>query len=134
MDGYAVRAADTRGANRQTPKRLRVLRDLPAGYVTGEKVLPGTAMRIMTGAALPSGADGVVEVEKTESGEQWVDVFAEVPRGQYIRPAGEDVKQGTRVFERGTIIRPQEVGMLAALARPWAGSCKAVSGMAMSTT
>jgi len=117
MDGYAVRAADTRGASRKTPKRLHVIRDLPAGYVAEEEVSLGAAMRIMTGAPLPPGADAVVRVEDTESGEEWVDVFAEVPRGRYVRLAGEDVETGTRVLERGTTIRPQEVGMLATLGR-----------------
>lgn len=117
MDGYAVVAADTRGASRRSPKRLCVIRDLPAGYVSEETVSSGSAIRIMTGAQVPIGADAVVRVEDTQSEGQWVDIFTDVPAGQFIRLAGEDVTAGTLVLSKGTPIRPQEVGMLAALGR-----------------
>jgi molybdopterin molybdotransferase len=115
MDGYAVRAADTAGAGRRAPVRLRVVGELAAGYVTGTAVAPGTAIRIMTGAPIPPGADAVVRVEDTAAAGEWVEVCAEVPVDQYVRPAGEDVRRGEVVLRRGTIIRPQEVGMLATL-------------------
>ncbi len=115
MDGYAVRAADTAGASREAPAHLRVVGDLPAGYVAEAELTPGTAIRIMTGAPIPPGADAVVKVEDTSAEAEWVDVFAEAPQGQYIRPAGEDVRRGELVLRRGTRIRPQEIGMLAAL-------------------
>jgi len=115
MDGYAVRAADTAGASRQTPNRLRVIGELAAGYVSEMEVTPGTAIRIMTGAPIPLGADGVVPVEDTEAEGEWVDIFAEAPVGQYVRPAGEDVRRGELVLQRGTFVRPQEIGMLATL-------------------
>jgi molybdopterin molybdotransferase len=115
MDGYAVLAADTAGAGRRAPIRLRVVGELAAGYVTGTAVAPGTAIRIMTGAPIPPGADAVVRVEDTAAAGEWVEVFAQVPVGQYVRPAGEDVRQGELVLRRGTIVRPQEVGMLATL-------------------
>ena len=115
MDGYAVLAADTAGASRQSPSSLRVVGELAAGYVARTEVTPGTALRIMTGAPIPPGADAVVQVEDTESRGEWVEVFAEVPVGQYVRPAGEDVRQGELVLQRGTVVRPQEVGMLATL-------------------
>jgi len=115
MDGYAVQAKDTQGASNQTPKRLRVICDLPAGYVAKEEVSSGTAIRIMTGAPLPAGADAVVRVEDTRNEDEWVDICTEVPPGHFVRPAGEDVRKDTLVLEKGMIIRPQEVGMLAAL-------------------
>jgi len=115
MDGYAVLAADTAGAGRRAPSRLRVIGELAAGYVTGTAVAPGTAIRIMTGAPIPPGADAVVRVEDTAAEGEWVEVFAQVPVGQYVRPAGEDVRRGELVLRRGTIVRPQEVGMLATL-------------------
>ncbi len=115
MDGYAVLAADTAGAGQQSPSRLHVVADLAAGYVTEEAVTPGTAVRIMTGAPIPPGADAVVRVEDTAAQGEWVQIFTEVPVGQYIRPAGEDVRQGELVLQRGTTVRPQEVGMLATL-------------------
>jgi molybdopterin molybdotransferase len=115
MDGYAVLAADTAGASRQAPGRLRVVGDVAAGYFTETAVTPGAAVRIMTGAPIPPGADAVVRVEDTEARGEWAAIFAEVPVGQYVRPAGEDVRSGELVLQRGTIVRPQEVGMLATL-------------------
>ena len=115
MDGYAVRAADTACASRQAPRRLRVIADLAAGYVSETEVVPGTAIRIMTGAPIPPGADAIVRVEDTQAQGEWVDVFVEVPAGLYIRPAGEDVQQGELVLQRGMIVRPPEIGMLATL-------------------
>jgi len=115
MDGYAVRAADTAGASRQDPKRLRVVGEVAAGYVTETTVTPGTVVRIMTGAPIPPGADAVVPVEDTEAKRGWVDVFTEAGAGQYVRPAGEDVRQGELVLQQGAFVRPQEIGMLATL-------------------
>jgi len=117
MDGYAVLAADTARASRESPARLRIVGELAAGYVTETPVTPGTAIRIMTGAPIPPGADAVVKVEDTVSQGEWVDVFAAPPVGQYIRPAGEDVRQGSLVLPRGVLVRPQEIGMLATLGR-----------------
>jgi molybdopterin molybdotransferase len=123
MDGYAVSAVDTTGAGAGTPVRLRVVDELAAGYVTETAVTPGTAIRIMTGAPIPPGADAVVKVEDTASDadrvddfvDDFVDVFAEAPAGQYIRPAGEDVRKGELVLPKGTLVRSQEIGMLATL-------------------
>ena len=115
MDGYAVLAADTAGASRGNPSRLRVVGDLAAGYVTETEVAPGTAIRIMTGAPIPPGADAVVRVEDTEAQGEWVHIFTEVEVSQYVRPAGEDVRRGELVLQRGATVRPQEVGMLATL-------------------
>ncbi|MBE9507305.1 MAG: molybdopterin molybdotransferase MoeA, partial [Chloroflexi bacterium] len=115
MDGYAVLAADTTGASREAPARLRVVGEIAAGYITEAKVTPGTAIRIMTGAPIPPGADAVVKVEDTEPQGEEVTIFAEAPPGQYIRPAGEDVRRGELVLRRGTVVRPQEIGMLATL-------------------
>jgi molybdopterin molybdotransferase len=115
MDGYAVLSADTAAASRGGPVRLRVVGELAAGYVTEAEVTPGTAIRIMTGAPIPPGADAVVRVEDTGAEGEWVDVFAGAEAGQYVRPAGEDVRQGELVLQRGTPVRPQEIGMLATL-------------------
>lgn len=117
MDGYAVLAADTQGASPQNPKVLRIIADLPAGYITDAVVTPGTAIRIMTGAPIPAGADAVVQFEDTQQEGEWVKIMAEVPKGRNIRLAGEDVRKGTLVLHRGSRIRPQEVGMLATLGR-----------------
>lgn len=115
MDGYAVRAADTARASFEHPVRLRIIQDLAAGYTTDVAVMPGTAIRIMTGAPIPPGADAVVEFEDTEQQGEWVSIFKGVTEGKNVRPPGEDVRKGALILRRGTEIRPQEVGMLAAL-------------------
>jgi molybdopterin molybdotransferase len=115
MDGYAVRAADTLGGGSETPVPLHIIGELPAGRVPEQAVTRGTAIRIMTGAPLPPGADAVVKVENTEVEGEYVQVFTTVEAGNYVRLAGEDVREGALVLHRGTRLRPQEVGMLAAL-------------------
>ena len=115
MDGYAVRAVDTIGASPDNPVRLRVIADLAAGYVADKEVVPGTAIRIMTGAPIPTGADAVVRFEQTKQDGDYVEIMTAVPVGKDVRPAGEDVRAGETVIPRGTILRPPEIGMLAAL-------------------
>ncbi|MGC8875224.1 MAG: gephyrin-like molybdotransferase Glp [Chloroflexia bacterium] len=125
MDGYAVRGEEVAGARRDTPVRLRVIGEVAAGMPATVPVEPGTAVRIMTGAPMPPGADTVVPFEQTDEagpeGERepgWVRVLVPVSPGSNVRAAGEDVRRGERVLERGTRLRPQEVGLLAALGRP----------------
>jgi len=115
MDGYAVLAADTAGASRETPIHLHVVDELAAGYVSETVVTSGTTIRIMTGAPIPPRADAIVQVEETRTVGERVEVFTTVQVGQFIRPAGEDVHRGERVLSQGTLVRPQEVGMLATL-------------------
>jgi molybdopterin molybdotransferase len=115
MDGYAVRAEDTTGAGADHPVQLRVIENLAAGYVTDTSVAPGTAIRIMTGAPLPPGADAVIRFERTKQVGDVVSLFGDVPVGQNVRYAGEDVRRGALILKQGTRVRPQEVGMLAAL-------------------
>jgi molybdopterin molybdotransferase len=117
MDGYAVRAADTAKASRENPMRLHIIYDLAAGYTTDASVTAGCAIRIMTGAPVPPGADAIVQFEDTEQKHEWVEIFKGVETGTNVRLAGEDVKKGEVILPRGTEIRPQEVGMLAALGR-----------------
>ncbi|MDI6776045.1 MAG: molybdopterin molybdotransferase MoeA [Syntrophales bacterium] len=117
MDGYALRWKDTLGATRKNPVTLDVIEDIPAGYIPRKSVEPGTASRIMTGAPVPEGADAVIRMEDTERDGQRVKVYVQTEQGQDIRYAGEDVKEGELVISRGEIVRPAEVGMLAALGR-----------------
>jgi molybdopterin molybdotransferase len=114
MDGYAVRAADIAGATTDTPVRLPVAADIPAGAPVGT-LEPGTAHRIMTGAPLPHGADAVVEVEATDGGTGTVAITGARESGSFIRSAGGDVAPGTTVLDAGTVIGPAQVGLLAAL-------------------
>ncbi len=111
VDGYAVRAADLQPEGQA---RLRLLRDLPAGSVFEGEVGPGEALHIMTGAPMPAGADTVVPQELAVRDDDSVRVAA-VPRGANVRARGEDVRAGAVVLARGTVLRPQELGLLASL-------------------
>lgn len=123
MDGYALRAADSTGASEKTPATLRVIADIAAGSVPDVTLTPGTAARIMTGAPLPPGADAVVPVEDTN--ELWRDekrplpqtiqIQRQVAANDYVRHIGEDIIAGQIVLQAGHALRPQEVGILAAL-------------------
>lgn len=118
MDGYAVIAADTHGASEKAPVALRVIENLAAGNVAEKRVTSGTAIRIMTGAPMPNGADAVIPFEETAPGQNgWVNLFKEMGIGSNVRYAGEDVRAGQQVLPAGTRIRPQEIGMLAALGK-----------------
>jgi len=117
MDGYALRAADTRGASPEKPVTLKVVEDIPAGAIPTKRIEAGLSARIMTGAPIPEGADAVVRMEDTRKEEGRVAIFVDVEIGRDIRRAGEDVRSGEKVISRGETIRPAEVGMLAALGR-----------------
>jgi len=117
MDGYAVRAEDTKGASPENPRPLRIIHEVPAGYISEKAVEPGTAIRIMTGAPIPPGADAVVRFEDTRREGDIIYVLKEVKPGAEIRRAGEDVKRGELKLPKGTLIRPAEIGMLAALGK-----------------
>lgn len=114
MDGYAVRAADVAAATPADPVRLPVLADLPAGSAATPQVDPGAAVRIMTGAPLPPGADAVVPVELTDAGTDVVAVRAGVGSGANVRRAGEDTEAGALVLTAGTVLRPTHLGAAAA--------------------
>lgn len=115
MDGYAVRCDDTGGARPHAPRRLRVAADLAAGYTREQPIEPGTAVRIMTGAPVPSGTEAVIPFEEVEVDGDSILVFKRYPHQKNIRAAGEDVRAGEVVLAKGKLLRPQEIGMLAAL-------------------
>jgi len=117
MDGYAVRWEDTCNATVSKPVILGVIEDIPAGTIPRKNIGAGESSRIMTGAPIPVGADAVVRVEDTERDGQRVKVFVKVKEGQDIRPAGEDIKEGELIISHGDVIRPAEIGMLAAVGR-----------------
>jgi len=115
MDGYAVRAADVAGASRVTPAVLHVIGEVAAGSVPQGEVIAGTAMRIMTGAPMPPGSDAVVPFEDTDQGRAQVHIYAAVRRGDNVRLAGEDIRQGQVVLRAGHVLRPADIGVLAAM-------------------
>jgi molybdopterin molybdotransferase len=123
MDGYALRQSDIAGASQDNAKNLRVIGIVAAGQMPDKTVAPGTAIRIMTGAPVPNGADTVVPFEETDEVQRkqeskpldQVAIFADMPVGCNVRPAGEDVSLGALVLEKGTLVRAAEVGVIASL-------------------
>ncbi|MGZ4520928.1 MAG: molybdopterin molybdotransferase MoeA, partial [Mycobacteriaceae bacterium] len=118
MDGYAVRASDIAGASAASPVTLPVGADIPAGRVDGPALQPGTAHRIMTGAAMPEGADAVVQVEATDGGTHNVTIHEARDAGKHVRTAGEDVRAGDTVLPAGAVLGPSQLGLIAALGEP----------------
>ncbi len=94
MDGYAVRHRDVDGATQDQPANLKVLQVLPAGLVPERAVEPGTAIKIMTGAPIPEGADTVVQVEHTNASDTDVDIYRAPRVGSNLRQRGEDINAG----------------------------------------
>lgn len=127
MDGYAIQVKDTEGAGSESPSFLRVIDTVAAGSISEKEVTPGTAIRIMTGAPVPPGADSVVRFEDTDEEERKqtspggtateIGILCKIKTGLNIRRSGEDVTRDSLVLAKGTVIRPAEVGVLASLGR-----------------
>jgi molybdopterin molybdotransferase len=115
MDGYAVRAADVRGARGDAPVALPVVATIAAGGLPDSPLAPGTAIRIMTGAPVPEGADSVVRVEDTNRGDEQVLIADARDAGRNVRPRGEDLRKGEVAVEAGTVIGPAQFGVLASI-------------------
>lgn len=115
LDGYAVRSADISTASKDQPVRLRVLEEVDAGHVGSKCVEPGTAVRIMTGAPIPDGADCIVGQEDTDYGEETVEVCEPIGSYENYCYAGEDYKAGTKILGEGLLLGAVEVGILASL-------------------
>jgi molybdopterin molybdotransferase len=118
MDGFALRSDDL---NAELPITLTVIEDIPAGKTPTQTVGQGQAARIMTGAMLPAGADAVIPYEQTnlermdQALQETIQVLKPVKPGDYIRPVGEDLREGEIILGAGRMLRPADVGMLAAL-------------------
>lgn len=124
MDGYAVRSADVASAQPESPVTLPITADIPAGARPPAATLrPGSAARIMTGAPLPPGADAIVPIESTDDARSSdgappparVRILRSARPGAHVRLRGEDVRAGDTVLPAGRVIRPAEVGLLAAI-------------------
>lgn len=118
MDGYAVQAADVAETTDDDPVRLEVIGEVAAGSGDLPEVEPGTAVRIMTGAPVPPGADAVVPVETTVTAGVMIRVHAPVAEGRHIRRAGEDIAAGDQLLRSGHRLRPADIGLLAAVGLP----------------
>ncbi|MCK4777548.1 MAG: molybdopterin molybdotransferase MoeA, partial [Actinomycetia bacterium] len=115
MDGFACRFEDGQEASSENPISLEVIDNEPAGKVSKEKVERGTAIKIMTGAPIPEGANAVIPIEYTEEKGSKVSLFKPLKEGENIRLAGEDIREREVVFRKGNKIGPHEIGLLAAL-------------------
>ena len=117
MDGYAVAMVDVAGATEDDPRTLPVVGEVAAGQTKIFAMSPGTAVKIMTGAPVPSGAEAVVPVEWTDGGSASVRVRKEPQPGQHVRRRGEDVREGDLLLEDGTVLGPRQLGLMASVGR-----------------
>ena len=118
MDGYAVIAADLHDASYEQPVLLNVIDIIQAGKVSEKKLRNGQAMQIMTGAPLPEGADAVIMAEQTEKTQDGkVKFFTTVVTNENCRRAGDDIKIGSSVFQKGRQLKPYDIGVLASIGR-----------------
>jgi molybdopterin molybdotransferase len=117
MDGYAVRVEDIASASEDTPVRLPVVAEVPAGDTGAYALPPGTSIRIMTGAMLPHGTEAVVPVEWTDGGTARVSIRAKAEPGNAIRLAGGDAKADEVLVSAGTRLRPIHIAVIAAAGR-----------------
>ena len=123
VDGFAVKALDLADATSASPRTLRVVTDIPAGFTSDVAIAHGQAARIMTGAPLPKGADAVIMVEDTDfnnreagtSAPKEVQVYKNIKAGESVRTRGMDVKTGHKVLFAGHKLRAQDLGLLAML-------------------
>ncbi len=123
MDGFAIRAEDALNAAPDSPRRLRVVADIPAGTSPTISIGPGEAARIMTGAHMPQGADSVTPVEDTDfhdrsagtAAPEEVQIFKAAKTGANVRPRGMDLQAGDVVLQAGRQLKPQDLGLLAML-------------------
>jgi molybdopterin molybdotransferase len=115
MDGYALHAAETSGASDYNPLSFPVLGQALPGRPFDGLLAPATAVRVMTGAAVPTGADAVVPAEYARETASQVEITLAVAPGKHVGLCGEDIRAGTRVMEAGRRLRPQDLGLLASL-------------------
>ena len=125
MDGYALRYEDISHTTPDHPTTLEVIGEVAAGHISNKEVMPGSAIRIMTGAPIPDGADTVIpfedtdEIDRKNSGKKINQIGIRIisQRRANIRPAGEDVKKDEVILTKGTILRPTEIGVLASMGK-----------------
>jgi molybdopterin molybdotransferase len=117
MDGYAVHAADVAGAAEDSPATFPVTGEIAAGDIGTHRLAPGTAMRIMTGARLPAGADAVVPVEWTDDGDAQVAIYRPAQHGNAVRYMGGDAAEGETLLTAGTRMRPMQIAVAASAGR-----------------
>lgn len=117
LDGYAVRSEDIKGADKEHPIKLQVIDEVTAGYMSEKYVGPGMAVRIMTGAPIPDGADCILGQEDTDYGEEIVTVYEEVGHHQNYCFQGEDYQAGKCLIPAGTVLSAVDIGVIAGTGR-----------------
>jgi len=115
MDGYAIKSIDTAGSSRRTARIFDAVDTLKAGDVAKKIVKHNQAIRIMTGAMLPKGADSVVMVEDTKSENRCVEIFKEIKKGENVRKTGEDLRKTEKIIGKGALLKAAHIGMLASI-------------------
>lgn len=115
LDGYAIRAEDTENASSNNPVTLEVIDYVPAGYVSDKTIKQGQAIRIMTGAKIPNGANVIVKFEDTDFTETEVKIYKKYDRNSNIIKKAEDIKKGDKILKKGSLIDAPEIGILATL-------------------
>ncbi len=116
MDGYAIIAEDTMSASKETPVKLKITGEIKAGgeYI-GKSVTSNNAIRIMTGAPVPKGSDAIIQFEDTSEDGDIVNIFREIKINENYRFAGEDIKKGSTVLNKGHCLKSADIGLLASL-------------------
>lgn len=117
LDGYAYKAEDTIHATKDSPVTLEVIDNIHAGYVSNKSIEKGQAIRIMTGAKIPNGANVIMRYEDTEFTKTQVKIFISLKPNSNIAKMGEDMEIGDLVLQKGIIISPAEIGLLASLGK-----------------
>ncbi|MED4224302.1 gephyrin-like molybdotransferase Glp [Neobacillus cucumis] len=115
VDGYAVRAKDTYGSSESMPGFLQVVGEVKMGEVPAVEVIQGTAVYVPTGGMLPKGSDSVMMIEHCEDVDSLLNTYKQTAPGENVIRAGEDIREGEILLNRGTKLRPQELGALASL-------------------
>ncbi len=115
MDGFAVRSGDVQGASPQNPLELEIVGEAFPGAPCSQEVRPGTCIRSMTGAPLPSGADAVLPVEYAEYDSERMRALGSVPPGKHVGRRGEDIRRGAELLPTDRVLRPQDLGVLASV-------------------
>lgn len=133
LDGYTFRAADSIGASRETPRTLRVIGEVCAGEYFSSTVAPGQAVRIMTGAPIPSGCDCVIRQEETDLGETQVALYSQLVPHQNFVDRGEDVRNGALLMQAGERLTAVHLGVLATVGLDQVEVCRPPHAVLLST-
>ncbi|MHB8073673.1 molybdopterin molybdotransferase MoeA [Desulfosporosinus fructosivorans] len=115
LDGYALIASDTRQADSSAPVQLRVIEETRAGFIAQEKVVSGTTIKVMTGSPIPNGANTLIKHEEVVRNGDYVSIFRTIKAQDNVIKAGEDIEQGKVVAQKGSLITPPLVALLAGL-------------------